>query len=84
MSVISPPNIIYPTHKHKFPSEYKPPEYKPPRNKVIYEYQVQPLYLSKTDKYVDSHKIKSYLDGFRWNLKQIKGSFCLNEDSFCQ
>ena len=28
--------------------KYKPPEYNPPKNKVIYEYQVRPLNLSKT------------------------------------
>ena len=46
------------------------PYISPPKNKVIYEYQVQHLNLSKTGKFVDSHGIQRYQNGFRKISKQ--------------
>ena len=34
----------------------------------MYEYQVHPLKISKTGKYVDSHKTKRFQDGLRKNV----------------
>ena len=66
-----------PTFRRNHFPEFKRSKYSLPcNNKARSEFQIKVLNISKTSKIVNSHRVGSSWETFRWIRKYSKGYFC--------